>query len=67
MTMAALFVLGAAVLATLALAAWAWIWFAIRHESSAMYSLGSFDGMHFENPDSVPNRFLPFANPERQP
>ncbi len=67
MSLASLFILGAAVLATLALVAWAWVWFAIWHESGAMYSLGSFDGMHFENADSVPYRFLPFTNPERQP
>lgn len=49
MTVATLLVLACAVLATLALFGWAWIWFAIRHEASTVYSLGDFDGMHFES------------------
>ena len=49
MTLAMLIILAAAVLATFALAAWAWFWFAVQHGSSAMVSLGNFDGMHFDH------------------
>ncbi len=49
MTSAMLIILAAAVLATFALAIWAWFWFAVHHESSAMASLGNFEGIHFDD------------------
>lgn len=48
MTLATLFVLTGAVLTTLMLGAW--VWFAIRHASSAMFSLGDLEDVHFERP-----------------
>ena len=63
MSMATLLVLGAAVLATLALAAWAWVWFAIWHQPPPIVSPFAFDGVDFEKPACVAYRFLPFSQP----
>jgi hypothetical protein len=52
MTAAILFTVVVAAVASLAFAAW--IWFAIRNEASMVFSLGDFDGMHFDNPGPDP-------------
>lgn len=46
MTLATLFVLAGAALTTLTLVAW--VWFTIRHASSAMFSLGDLEDLQFE-------------------
>ncbi len=50
MTPSEYLVLACAMLATLGLCAWAWVWFALHGDGSSFHGLGSFEGMHFEDP-----------------
>ena len=59
MTAASLFIFGSAVLATLALVAWAWVWFAIRQVPPQpwlrqRFPGGEFEGTHFDS--AIPGR-----------
>ena len=59
MTAPSLFIFGAAVLATLALVAWAWVWFAIQQEPPRprlrqRLPRGESEGAHFDS--AIPGR-----------